>query len=130
MRTVKLLILALVLVLAACGQGGPATTRTVLITHDYYTSGLTVNLGGTLVLREDGCLAVRRQDGTVTSLILPRNDSSWADGILTFHGKTYRLGEEFYSGVAGEKDVSKIGLEVPSGCTVTANPQIVAADLS
>lgn len=120
---------AAAVVFALAGCGGPSSgAASPLITHDYYSSVKTARLGGTLELRDDGCLAVRRLDGSLASVILPRKDSSWKDGVLTFRGQTYRLGEEFYTAIAGESDLSKIGLQVPSTCTVSENPHIVAAD--
>jgi hypothetical protein len=116
-------VVALVLSLGAC-----SAPSTVLITHDHYESGISVRQGGVLVLRDDGCLGARVLDGTVVSLILPRKDSSYRDGTLWFHGKAYPLGSDFYFGLAGQQDISKIGLEVPNGCAISERPIIVGAD--
>ncbi len=124
MRTwILAVVVALVVGLTSCGS-----PSTVLITHDHYESGISVRMGGVLVLRDDGCLGVRVVDGTVVSIVLPRKDSSYRDGTLWFHGKAYPLGSEFYSGLAGQSDLTKIGLLVPSGCTVSDKPMIVWAD--
>lgn len=125
-----IIVIATLLSLTGCANPTGQPTQDVLITHDYYSSGLAVRTGGTLALREDGCLAVKKIDGTVSSLILPRNDSSWKDGVLSFHGKEYRTGDDLYSSIAGQGDLTKIGLHVPTGCTVTANPIIVLANNS
>jgi hypothetical protein len=115
---------SLVVLLSAalgCSSTDPLTSAEVAL-YDSDGSTNDAAFAGSLS-REDGCLHLR-SGGARTLPLFPRGDVRWDGTLLTYDGRSYRLGDEVL--VGGSESQPRPGASVPASCDQDVSVWVVA----
>jgi hypothetical protein len=114
-------LVVLLPVLLGCSISDPLTSAEVAL---YDSDGSTNDAASTGSLsREDGCLYLR-SGRSLTLPFFPRGDVRWDGTLLTYGGRSYRLGDEIL--VGGSESQPRPGASVPAACDQDVPVWVVA----
>ncbi|KZE94616.1 hypothetical protein AVP42_00900 [Agromyces sp. NDB4Y10] len=88
-------------------------TPSELATYPSSGGGMDALAVGKLALA-NGCLVIEGSDESMLVPVFPSDEATWNDGVLTWGGKEYRVGDTIRLGGGGSPPGY---VEVPDGCT-------------